>query len=67
MNIAIIGSGGREHALAWKLQQSELTEKIFVLPGNGGTDNNVALDGSDTEALKVFCNKEDITLIVVGP
>jgi phosphoribosylamine--glycine ligase len=67
MNIAVIGSGGREHALVWKLQQSELTEKIFVLPGNGGTDNNVALDGSDTEALKAFCNKEDITLIVVGP
>ncbi|RKY56485.1 MAG: phosphoribosylamine--glycine ligase [Candidatus Neomarinimicrobiota bacterium] len=67
MNIAVIGSGGREHALAWKLQQSELAEKIFVLPGNGGTSNNVALDGSDTDALKVFCKENDIALIVVGP
>ncbi len=67
MNIAVIGSGGREHALTWKLQQSELAKKIFVLPGNGGTSNNVALDGSDTDALKVFCKENDIALIVVGP
>ena len=67
MNIAVIGSGGREHALIWKLQQSELAEKIFVLPGNGGTDNHVTLDGSDADAIKVFCEKENISLIVVGP
>ena len=67
MNIAIIGSGGREHALVWKLQQSKLTEKIFILPGNGGTDNNVDLDGSDIPALKAFCFEENIALIVVGP
>jgi phosphoribosylamine---glycine ligase len=67
MNIAVIGSGGREHALTWKLRQSELAENIYVLPGNGGTDNNIALDGSDTEALKLFCNEKNITLIVVGP
>ena len=67
MNIAVIGSGGREHALAWKLELSELTEKVFVLPGNGGTANNIDLDGSDTDALKTFCSKENIDLIVVGP
>jgi len=67
MNIAIIGSGGREHALAWKVRQSELADKVFALPGNGGTDNNIALDGSDIDALKAFCFKEGITLIIVGP
>ena len=67
MNIAIIGSGGHEHALAWKLQQSELAEKIFVLPGNGGTKNNIDLDGSNIPDLKAFCFEENITLIVVGP
>jgi len=67
MNIVIIGSGGREHALAWKIEQSEMADKVFVLPGNGGTENNVALDGSDTEALKAFCEREGVTLIVVGP
>lgn len=67
MNIALIGSGGREHALAWKLQQSSLADTVFVLPGNGGTENNVALDGSDIQALKEFCTKENIELIVVGP
>ncbi len=67
MNIAIIGSGGREHALAWKIQRSEMADKIFLLPGNGGTGNNVDLDGSDTDALKAFCHKQGVTLIVVGP
>lgn len=67
MNIAIIGSGGREHALVWKIEQSERADKVFVLPGNGGTENNVALDGSDTDALKAFCEKEQVELIVVGP
>ncbi|MCF7832768.1 MAG: phosphoribosylamine--glycine ligase [Candidatus Marinimicrobia bacterium] len=67
MNIAIIGSGGREHALAWKLQQSELAEKIFVLPGNGGTKNNIDLDGANIPDLKAFCFEENISLIVVGP
>lgn len=67
MNIAIIGSGGREHALAWKLEQSPFAESVYLLPGNGGTGNNVALDGSDTESLKEFCREKNITLIVVGP
>ncbi|MEA2076887.1 MAG: phosphoribosylamine--glycine ligase [Candidatus Marinimicrobia bacterium] len=67
MNIVVIGSGGREHALVWKLEQSESTGKVFVLPGNGGTKNNIDLDGSDTDALKAFCSKKNIRLIVVGP
>ena len=67
MNIIVLGSGGREHALAWKLEQSPLAEKVFVLPGNGGTDNNIDIDPSDINALKTFCDTENISLIVVGP
>ncbi len=67
MKIAIIGSGGREHAMAWKIEQSEQAEKVFVLPGNGGTQNNVAINPSDFPAIKEFCDKEKIDLIVVGP
>ena len=67
MNIAIIGSGGREHALAWKLEQSPLAGKIYVLPGNGGTANNVETDISDFGALRTFCKEAGVSLIVVGP
>lgn len=67
MNIAVIGSGGREHAIAWKLEQSDLVDKIFVLPGNGGTDNNVDIDVNDFEMIKELCKRETIELIFVGP
>jgi len=67
MKIAVIGSGGREHALAWKLAQSAQAEKVFVLPGNGGTENNVPINPSDFSAIKTFCKKENIELLVVGP
>ena len=68
MKTAVIGSGGREHTLAWKLQQSKEIEKVYVLPGNGGTpDNNVSIDTNDFEALYDFCQSENIGLIVVGP
>lgn len=67
MKIAIIGSGGREHAMAWKIEQSESAEKVYVLPGNGGTKNNVEINSSDFPAIKEFCRKEEIDLIVVGP
>jgi phosphoribosylamine---glycine ligase len=67
MNIAVIGSGGREHAIAWKLEQSELADKIYVLPGNGGTNNNVAIDVNNFEMIKEFCKQELIELIFVGP
>lgn len=67
MKIAILGSGGREHAIAWKLAQSTPAEHIFVLPGNGGTANNVPIDVQDFEQIKQFCEQENIELIVVGP
>lgn len=67
MKIAVIGSGGREHALAWKLAQSAQAEQVFVLPGNGGTENNIAIAPNDFFAIKDFCQKEGVELIVVGP
>ena len=67
MKIAIIGSGGREHALAWKLAQSVGKENIFCLPGNGGTWNNVPVDVMDFKAIGQFVKEREIDLLVVGP
>jgi len=67
MKIAVIGSGGREHAIAWKLSQSKKAEKVFVLPGNGGTENNIPINVNDFKEIKKFCEKEKIDLIFVGP
>ena len=68
-NILVLGSGGREHALAWKLAQSEGAH-VFIAPGNAGTTQvgtNVNLKLSDFEAIKDFCLKQGINLVVVGP
>ena len=70
MKILLLGSGGREHALAWKIQQSEKVEKLFVAPGNAGTAElceNVKIGVNDFEAQKAFCQKEGIDMVVVGP
>lgn len=70
MNVAIIGSGGREHALAWKISQSPALTKLFVLPGNPGTKHlgtNAAVNVSDNDEVLEFCTKEEIDLVVVGP
>ncbi len=67
MKVAIIGSGGREHAMAWKLGQDIPEEDIFVLPGNGGTTNNVPLDTGDLGAIEAFCLERGIELVLVGP
>jgi len=72
MKILVIGSGGREHALAWKAAQSSQVTKVFVAPGNAGTAienklENVVLDISDNDALVAFAKSEDITLTIVGP
>lgn len=71
-NILVVGSGGREHALAWKLIQSVHTEKVYVAPGNAGTtleDNieNVNISSDDIDALIQFAKQNDIDLTVVGP
>lgn len=70
MNILILGSGGREHALAWKIRQSTMTEKLYIAPGNGGTlacGENVALDINDHVSIVSFCTEKNIELVVVGP
>jgi phosphoribosylamine---glycine ligase len=67
MKIAVIGSGGREHAIAWKFAQSIPEEDIFVIPGNGGTKNNVDLNVNDFKAVEKFCKEKEIDLIFVGP
>ncbi len=72
MNILIIGSGGREHALAWKCAQSPDAEKVFVAPGNAGTASedkieNVAIDVMDFAALADFAERELVALTIVGP
>jgi phosphoribosylamine--glycine ligase len=67
MKILVVGSGGREHALAWKLAQSPRVTKIFCAPGNGGTPNNLAIPVSDHAALIDFAKCEKIDLTVIGP
>jgi phosphoribosylamine--glycine ligase len=70
MNILLIGSGGREHALSWKMKQSPLCEKLYILPGNAGTANcgtNVALDPLDFAGIKAFTIDQNIDCCVVGP
>ena len=70
MTILLLGSGGREHAFAWKMLQSTLCTKLFVAPGNAGTESiaiNVALKITDFESIKKFVLQENIEMVVVGP
>ena len=67
MKIAVIGRGGREHALAWKLAQDVGAENVFCLPGNGGTANNRPIMENDFAGIRDFCESEGVELVVVGP
>ncbi len=70
MRILLLGSGGREHALSWKMAQSEHCAQLFIAPGNAGTKRcgaNVDLDIKDFKAVHSFCEQEQIEMIVVGP
>ena len=70
MKILLLGSGGREHALAWKIAQSSKCEKLYIAPGNAGTGNcgeNVAMKADDFEAIKAFIVEKGINMVVVGP
>jgi phosphoribosylamine--glycine ligase len=70
MNVAIIGSGGREHALALKIKESPKLEKLFIIPGNPGTKHlgeNININHSDHSKLVEFCKEQRIDLVVVGP
>src|SRR5271156_6031844 len=70
MNILLLGSGGREHALAWKMAASPLTDKLYCAPGNAGIAQEaecVALDIADHAAVIAFCRGHAIDFVVVGP
>ena len=70
MKVLLLGSGGREHALAWKIAQSDKCEKLYIAPGNAGTaevGENVDIKADDFEALKQFCVENTIDMVVVGP
>src|SRR5258707_7249902 len=70
MNILLLGSGGREHALAWKIAASPLTDRLYCAPGNAGIAREaecVALDITDHAAIITFCKANKIDFIVVGP
>ena len=70
MKILLLGSGGREHALAWKIAQSSKCEKLFIAPGNAGTSNcgeNVAMKADDFDAIKEFVVANGVNMVVVGP
>ena len=70
MNILLLGSGGSENALAWKIKQSNKVDKLFIAPGNAGTaliGENVNISATDFNALKEFALKNDINMVVVGP
>ena len=70
MKLLLLGSGGREHALAWKIAQSPKIEKLYIAPGNAGTRNvgeNIAIKADDFEAIKTFVIENSIDMVVVGP
>jgi len=70
MNVLVLGSGGREHALSWKIAQSSLCEKLFIAPGNAGTSQvgeNVNISVTDFESIKTFVIENEIDMLVVGP
>lgn len=70
MNVLVVGQGGREHALVWKLSQSSLAGKVYCAPGNAGTaihGTNLPFDGSDFDRVARFCQKEEVGLVVIGP
>lgn len=70
MTILLLGSGGREHALAWKMLQSSKCESLFVAPGNAGTAQiatNVDVDILDFQSIKTFVLNNNVNMVVVGP
>ena len=70
MKLLLLGSGGREHALAWKIAQSPKVEKLYIAPGNAGTSSvgeNVNIKATDFNSLNAFVLKENISMIVVCP
>ena len=70
MRILLLGSGGREHTLAWKIAQSPHCDHLYIAPGNAGTaqcGQNVDISVTDFEKIGTFCDKNDVEMVVVGP
>ena len=70
MNILLLGAGGREHALAWKMSQSHHCDALFIAPGNAGTSEfgtNLPISVTDFDAIKQACIEHKIGMLVVGP
>ena len=70
MNVLILGSGGREHAFAWKISKSSLCKKLFIAPGNAGTENigiNIDVSPNDFKKIKSLCINKEINMLIVGP
>ena len=70
MRVLLLGSGGREHAMAWKIAQSSILDALFIAPGNAGTRNfgkNIALSLNDFNEIKEFVLQNQIDMVVVGP
>ena len=70
MNILVLGSGGREHALTWKLAQSDRVTNLFIAPGNPGTaklGTNISIGVNDFEAIDAFIEEKHIDMVVIGP
>ena len=72
MKVLVVGNGGREHTIAWKLLQSQQIEQVYCVPGNGGTATlsscqNVPLSADDFESIGKFTQENNIALVVIGP
>ena len=70
MNILILGSGGREHAISWKISQSKICKNLFIAPGNAGTSllgNNLSINMNNFEEVKKLVIDKSIDLVIVGP
>ena len=72
MKVLVIGSGGREHALAWKSAQDKNVTEVFVCPGNAGTEledklTNIKIEHDNFESIEAFCSEENINLVIIGP
>ena len=70
MKTLVLGSGGREHALAWKISESPLNDKLYIAPGNAGTKNvgmNIPIDLDDFESIGKLVIEYDIDIVIVGP
>jgi phosphoribosylamine--glycine ligase len=67
MKVLVVGSGGREHALAWKIAASPVCDRLWTAPGNAGMDSSIPLIPEDTQAILAFCQTNAVDFVVIGP